>query len=270
MIMRGRPETNPAPPDGNPAAGGFKPMTLLQHLEELRKRLLHAAIAAALAFCVTYAYHEEIFRVLAQPLTRYLPEGGRLVYLKLQEPFTLYIKVAFVAGLILAAPFILYQVWLFISPGLYRHEKRYALPFIVFSSTLFIAGCLFAYFIAFPSACAFFIQMGQPYVPNIDIDFFFDLALFIILGMGAVFQLPIVIAFLSMMGMVTPGFLLRKFRHAVVIIFIVAAVISPTTDAINLIIFAAPMLVLYILSIGVSGLFAWRKKRTREANAAAD
>jgi sec-independent protein translocase protein TatC len=137
----------------------------------------------------------------------------------------------------------------------------YALPFILFSSILFLSGCAFAYYIAFPSACAFFIDLGQGFTPNIDVDFFFDLVLFIIIGMGAVFQLPIVIAFMSMMGMVTPKFLLRKFRHATVIIFIVAAVISPTTDAINLFIFAGPMMVLYVLSIGVSWIFARRRKR---------
>lgn len=256
------------PPSAAGAASGpetgesLKPMTLLEHLDELRRRLMRCLMAVAVGFAVSYAYHEEIFQWLALPLTRYLPEGGRLVYLKLQEPFMLFLKVALFAGIFLAAPYLLYQLWLFISPGLYRHEKRYALPFIVFASALFIAGCAFAYFVALPSAFQFFIDMGKGYTPNIDIDFFFDLVLFIILGMGAVFQLPIVIAFLSMMGMVTPRFLIQKFRHAVVIIFIVAAVISPTTDALNLVIFAGPMLVLYVLSIGVSWIFMRRRAKT--------
>jgi sec-independent protein translocase protein TatC len=246
---------NPAAEDAS-SEPAFKPMSLLQHLEELRRRLFHCALAIALAFCFTYYFHAEIFQWLSTPLARYLPEGGRLVFLKLQEPFTLYLKVAAVAAIFFSAPYLIYQVWLFIAPGLYRHEKLYALPFI-----LFLSGCAFAYYIAFPSACAFFIDLGQGFTPNIDVDFFFDLVLFIIIGMGAVFQLPIVIAFMSMMGMVTPKFLLRKFRHATVIIFIVAAVISPTTDAINLFIFAGPMMVLYVLSIGVSWIFARRRKR---------
>lgn len=240
----------------------LKPMTLLEHLDELRRRLMRCLMAVAVGFAVSYAYHEEIFQWLARPLTRFLPDGGQLVYLKLQEPFMLFLKVALFAGIFLAAPFLLWQLWLFISPGLYRHEKRYALPFIVFASALFIAGCAFAYFVALPSAFQFFIDMGKGYTPNIDIDFFFDLVLFIILGMGAVFQLPVVIAFLSMMGMVTPRFLIQKFRHAVVIIFIVAAVISPTTDALNLVIFAGPMLVLYVLSISVSWIFMRRRAKT--------
>lgn len=257
-------------PAAAPAPGGapLRQMSLLEHLEELRKRLLHAALSVVAAFCLTYAYHQEIFQTLALPLTKHLPPEGNLVFLKLQEPFTLYLKVAFFAALILAAPYILYQLWLFISPGLYRHEKQYAIPFLFFSSLLFLAGCGFAYFVAFPSACAFFIELGQPYTPNIDIDHFFDLALFIIAGMGAVFQLPVVIAFLAMMGVVTPQFLLKKFRHAIIIIFIAAAVISPTTDAINLFLFAGPMLVLYILSIGVAAIFYWRKKKARERAAA--
>lgn len=254
-------ESSAAGPPTEPVE--LRPMSLLEHLEELRSRLFRILLGVAVAFALTFSFHKEIFNWLALPLTRYLPEGGRLVYLKLQEPFMLFIKVALVAAIFLSAPYILYQVWLFISPGLYRHEKRYTIPFILFSTLLFVAGCLFAYLIAFPSACAFFIDMGQPYVPNIDIDFYFDLALFIIVGMGAVFQLPIVIAFLSLMGLVTPGFLVRKFRHAVVIIFIVAAVVSPTTDAINLCIFAGPMLVLYILSIGVSWIFM-RRRRVRQ------
>lgn len=260
----------PVPDAASPAAADvpFKPMTLLEHLEELRRRLFHCALAVALAFCFTYYFHAEIFQWLSAPLAQYLPEGGRLVFLKLQEPFTLYLKVAAVAAIFFSAPYLIYQVWLFIAPGLYRHEKLYALPFILFASVLFISGCAFAYYIAFPSACAFFIELGKPFVPNIDIDFFFDLSLFIILGMGAVFQLPIVIAFMSMMGMITPKFMLQKFRHAVVIIFIVAAVVSPTTDAINLLIFAAPMLILYVLSIGVSWIFAARRKRRAQEAAA--
>ena len=257
------PVSEPAPADT-----AFKPMTLLEHLEELRRRLFHCALAVALAFCFTYYFHAEIFQWLSAPLVQYLPEGGRLVFLKLQEPFTLYLKVAAVAAIFFSAPYLIYQVWLFIAPGLYRHEKLYALPFILFASALFLGGCAFAYYIAFPSACAFFIDLGKPFVPNIDIDFFFDLSLFIILGMGAVFQLPIVIAFMSMMGMVTPKFLIQKFRHAMVIIFIVAAVVSPTTDAINLCIFAGPMIVLYILSIGVSWIFAARRKRRAQESAA--
>jgi sec-independent protein translocase protein TatC len=266
--MRQPPHTGDA--DTGPESGdSLRSMTLLEHLDELRRRLFRCLMAVAVGFAVSYAYHEEIFQWLARPLTRFLPEGGQLVYLKLQEPFMLFLKVALFAGIFIAAPFLLWQLWLFISPGLYRHEKRYALPFIVFASALFIAGCAFAYFVALPSAFQFFIDMGKGYTPNIDIDFFFDLVLFIILGMGAVFQLPIVIAFLSMMGMVTPRFLVQKFRHAVVLIFIVAAVISPTTDALNLVIFAVPMLVLYIVSIGVSWIFARRRARGDAAGAAA-
>jgi len=243
-------------------------MTILEHLEELRKRLIRSIAAVGLIFLATYAIHEELFRTVALPLTRHLPDEGRLVYLKLQEPFILYIKVAIVAAIFLGAPYLLYQVWLYIAPGLYRKEKRYAIPFVLASSLLFLAGCSFAYFVAFPNACAFFIDLGQPYTPNIAISMFFDLAMFIIIGMGAVFQLPLVIVFLAMMGVVTPRFLVKKFRHAILIIFVVAAIISPTTDAVNLFIFAGPMILLYCLSIGLCWIIVRKRNRKRIENTA--
>jgi sec-independent protein translocase protein TatC len=254
--------------DDPESGSGFQRMTILEHLDELRRRLIRAIAAVGLIFLATYAIHEQLFELVAKPLTQHLPQEGRLVYLKLQEPFILYIKVAIVSAIFLAAPYILYQIWLFIAPGLYRHEKKYAIPFILFSSTLFLAGCSFAYFIAFPNACAFFIELGNPYTPNIAIDMFFDLAMFIILGMGAVFQLPLIIVFLALMGVVTPRFLVQKFRHAILIIFIIAAIISPTTDAVNLFLFAGPMILLYIISIGLCWLIARRRDKQREESAA--
>lgn len=249
--------------------GELKKMSLLTHLEELRKRLIRSVLAVVVAFLVTFFYCKEIFNFVARPLLKLLPKGGQLVYTDLSTPFMLFMKVALVTALILAAPVILYQLWLFISPGLYRHEKRYVLPFMFFSSLLFLSGCAFAYLVIFPATCAFFIQVGSPYTPLIDISFFFDLAMVIVLGMGAVFQMPIVIVFLTMMGVVSPGFLLRKIRHAILIIVIVAAVLSPTTDVLNLLLFSAPMVVLYVLSIGLSWIVARGKRRRREAEEAA-
>lgn len=240
----------------------LKRMSFLEHLEELRKRLMISVIALVVAFFACWSFAEPIFGLLQRPILQLLEPGEKLAFTRLAAPFFLYMKVAFFAGIFLASPIILWQVWRFISPGLYRHERRYAGPFIIFSSLFFLAGGYFGYAIVFPMAAAFFLEMGRQFQQVITIDDYFSFASRIILGMGLVFETPILIFFLSRLGIVTPKFLLAKFKYAVVIIFIIAAIITPTPDVVTQSALAIPMILLYLLGIGISILFG--KKTPRE------
>lgn len=237
-------------------------MSFLGHLEELRRRLLVSLIALVVAFLVCWSFAPQIFELLQRPILDLMPPGEKLAFTRLTAPFFLYMKVAFFAGIFLAAPVLLWQVWRFISPGLYRRERRYAAPFIVFSSLFFIAGGWFGYRIVFPMAAGFFLEMGEQFQQVITIDDYFGFASKIILGMGLVFETPILIFFLSRLGIVTPQFLLQKFKYAVVIIFVIAAVITPTPDMITQSALAIPMIVLYLLGIGISVLFGKKREKS--------
>lgn len=249
-----------------PAPDDLERMSLLQHLEELRNRILRVVIALAVAIVPCWIYVQPIFDFLAKPVQRALPPGQKLAFLGLTDPFILYFKVAALAAVFLASPFLLYQLWAFVSPGLYRREKLYALPFVFFATAFFLAGGAFAYYIAFPYAVQFLLSMGEHFQAVITIERYFGFLLTVILGLGLMFELPIVILLLSIMGVVTPGFLLRYFRHAVVIIFIVAAIITPTPDIVNLCLFAVPALGLYLLGVGAA--FVVQRVRSRRAAAA--
>jgi sec-independent protein translocase protein TatC len=236
-------------------------MSLLEHLEDLRKRILWSLVSLAVAFVPCWIYVREIFDFLAAPIQRIQP-GIRLAFLGLTDPFILYFKVAALTALFAASPLVLYQVWAFVAPGLYRRERRLAVPFVFFTTIFFLAGGLFAYYVAFPFAAQFLLAMGEQFQAVITIEKYFGFLLTIILGLGLMFELPIFILLLSLIGVVTPRFLLRYFRHAVVVIFIVAAVITPTPDIVNLCIFAVPALLLYLLGVGAAFLAErFRKKR---------
>lgn len=229
-------------------------MTFLEHLEELRLRLLHAIAALGVAFCVCWAFSKGIYSFLARPILAALPPGRSLAFTGLPDPFVLYMKVALLAGIFLAAPYVLWQLWLFVSPGLHAHERRLALPFILFGTALFLAGGAFGYYVAFPAACRFFISVGEPFEPVITIREYFRLQMQVLLWMGVVFELPVLIYFLSRIGIVTPRFLWEKFSYAVFVIFVIAAVITPP-DVISQLLIALPMILLYLLGIAVAWLF---------------
>jgi sec-independent protein translocase protein TatC len=190
---------------------------------------------------------------------------NQLVVPTVQGAFNLYIKIAFYAAIFFGVPFILVQAWGFIAPGLYPHEKKYAVPFIVMASLFFMLGCAFAYYIAFPRAANFLLGVATQgnLKPLVTADEYFDLILTITLGLGVVFEIPTVTFFLARLGLVSYKLLLKVWRFAVVIIFIVAAVLSPTTDIPNLLVFAAPMLILYFFSVGIAWMF--HKDRKAEA-----
>jgi sec-independent protein translocase protein TatC len=240
-------------------------MSFLEHLEELRKRLMRAVLAIAVAFLLALAGARRILDFLFRPIERLLGTD-RPVFLDLTEPFFLYMKVAFLAALFVAAPVVLYQAWAFITPGLYPRERRYALPFVFFATVFFIAGGAFGYYVAFPAACRFFLVVAAGFEPSLRISSLFSFESKMILAMALVFELPTVIYFLSRLGIVTAPFLWHQFKYAVLIAFILAAVITPTPDMITQCIFAIPMIVLYLIGILVAYVFG----RERAPRAVAD
>lgn len=240
----------------------------MEHLEELRKRILYSVVALAVAFMPCWVYVQKIFDFLSAPIHRIQP-GLKLAFLGLTDPFILYFKVAALTAVFLASPFLLYQLWAFVAPGLYRKERMLAIPFVFFTTLFFLSGGAFAYYVAFPFAAKFLLGMGQNFQAVITIEKYFGFLLTVILGLGLMFELPVLILLLSLIGVVTPRFLLRYFRHAVVIIFIVAAIITPTPDVVNLCIFAVPALGLYLLGVGAA-FFAERFRKKKAAETAAD
>ncbi len=246
-------------------------MSFLDHLEELRKRIFHSLIAVACGMGVCWWYHEALFAFMQKPIVEVLTRnklGTQLVYLTPTEPFNLYLKVSALAGLFVTSPYVLYQVWLFISPGLYRKEKRYAVPFMVSTIFLFAAGGYFGYRIVYPAALDFLIGFGKQFAPMITIHEYTDLFLTVILGLGLVFEMPVLIFFLALMGVITAGWMWRNIRYAILAIFIIAGILTPTPDITNMCIFAAPMLALYILSIGIAWFVHPTQRKAREARKA--
>ena len=249
-----------------PAKDEMPAMGFLEHLEELRRRIIYSIIAMAGGFFVCWGYAERIYDVMQRPVIEALEKNhvaAKLVYLNPTEPFNLYMKVGFMAGLFVASPFVLYQVWLFISPGLYRNEKRYVFPFMFSTVALFLAGGYFGYRLVLPQALIFLISYGKEFQPMITLGEYSSLFLAVIVGLGVIFEMPILVFFLSLMGIVTAGWMWRNLRYSILGIFVVAAVLTPTTDILNMCIFAAPMVALYVLSIGIAYVVhpAQRKKR---------
>lgn len=247
-------------------------MTLLEHLEELRRRIIWSALAVAGCFGIAYWFHEQIYNLMQRPIMFALKNhhlDTQLVYTNPTEPFNMYLKIGLIGGIFLASPIILYQVWLFISPGLYKHEKRYVVPFMFATVGLFLAGGFFAYTMVYPAALDFLVGYGQQFKPMITVGEYTDLFLTLILGMGIVFELPILVFFLALLGIVSAGWLWRNLRYGILVIFTIAAIVTPTTDIMNMCIFAAPMVALYIASIGVAYLVhpARRKARASKAKA---
>jgi sec-independent protein translocase protein TatC len=230
-------------------------MSFLDHLEELRKRLIVSIIAVGVGFLVCWNYAEKIFAWIQYPLTQYLPPGDKLAYTRLTAPFFLYMKVAFFAGLFVASPVILLQIWMFISPGLYKRERRYALPFIISGTLFFIAGGYFGYRYILPGTCKFFVETGQQFKQMVTIDDYFGFASVIILAAGVIFETPILIFFLARLGIVSPKFLLKNVKYAILLSFVISAIVTPTPDMVTQTALAVPMIVLYLLGVVVAMIF---------------
>lgn len=243
-------------------------MSILQHLEELRKRLIYSIAAVAVCFGVGWYYWQTIYTEMKKPVEAALAAHKlptELGYLNPTDPFNLSLKIGLIAGIFLACPIILYQVWMFISPGLYRREKRFILPFLFLSVGLFLSGGIFGFKIVFPVALDFLIGTGTQagMRPLITITEYTDLFLTIELGLALIFELPIVLGFAGMMGVVSAKFLFKHIRGAVLIFFIIAAILTPTTDIMNMTIYAMPMILLYFMSIGIVWFVHPRQRRKR-------
>jgi sec-independent protein translocase protein TatC len=238
-------------------------MSFLEHLDELRKRLIAILIGIVVGCVVSFIFLQRIFRFVMLPLQQMLPNDGRLIVTEGPEYFMLYLKVGLLSGLLVATPWIAWQVWLFVAPGLYSHEKRFAIPFVVSSSIFFLMGAAFSHYIAFPYTWKFFIDFLDDFVQFMPkVGPAFSLYVKMLLGFGVIFQMPVLVFALARMGLVTGKFLLRNFKYATLIIFILGAVLSPGGDIASQLLMAGPMMVLYVLSIGIA--FVFQKKRAAE------
>ncbi len=233
-------------------------MSLLEHLDELRSRLFKAALSFVLAFGACSAFSKPILRLLLAPVQDQLPAGESLAFIRLTEPLMVYLKASAVVALFVAAPFVLYQFWEFVSPGLYGHERRWVLPFLLFGSAFFVGGGVFSYLMVVPVAAAWLVNLGGGFQNTITIDEAFGFVSRLVIGMGVVFELPILIFFLARVGLVTPAFLMRHLRIVIVVISVVSAILTPP-DPLSMILMAAPMIGLYLLGVGI----AWMSVRKR-------
>jgi|SRR5688572_2469744 len=259
-LKRDTPRIELTDPDELELDGGR--MSFLEHLDELRKRLIACVIGLAVGCVVAFIFLDRyIFPFIMLPMQRMLPDGGKLITTEASEFFMLWLKVGFLAGLLVAMPFILYQLWLFVAPGLYAHEKRFAIPFVAASSIFFFGGATFSHYIAFPVTWGFFIGFNPEFVQFLPkVGPAFSLYVKMLLACGAVFQMPVLVFALARMGVVTGSFLLRNFKYATLIIAVAGAVLSPGGDIASQMILSGPMMVLYILSIGIAYVFQKRKK----------
>jgi sec-independent protein translocase protein TatC len=243
-------------------------MSFLEHLEELRTRIFHVLVAILCGGGICWIKREALFGFMQKPILDVLRANGmpeRLVYLSPTEPFNLYLKISILAGLFVTSPYVLYQVWLFISPGLYRREKKYVFPFMASTIVLFVAGGYFGYRAAYPQALQFLVgRMGAQFTAMITIHEYTNLFLTVILGLGLIFEMPIIVFFLALMGVVSAGWMWRNIRYAILLIFIVAGALAPP-DAMSMILFAMPMVALYLVSIAVAWFVHPTQRRAREA-----
>jgi sec-independent protein translocase protein TatC len=241
-------------------------MSFLDHLEELRKRLIWAVASIGVGFAVTFPFVHTVFDFILRPMQRLLPVGQTLIYTDPSEAFTLEIKIALITGLIVASPMVFAQLWLFVAPGLYSHEKKWALPFVGMSSFFFVAGAAFSHYVVFPIVWGFFVSFRTDYLTFMPrVEPAFSMYLRLILALGITFQLPTLVLFLARMGVVTPRFMIRHLKFAVLLIAIASALLSPDGGGVGMIAMGGPVIVLYILSVGLA--WAFGKKRNLDVAA---
>ncbi|HET7217430.1 MAG TPA: twin-arginine translocase subunit TatC [Vicinamibacterales bacterium] len=239
-------------------AGGK--MSFLEHLDELRRRLIVSVYALIGGCVISFIFVQRLENFIYAPLVQLMPGNQPLIYTAPMEAFMNMMKVGALGGLFLALPVIVLQLWLFIAPGLYANEKRFAVPFVLLGTFFFIAGAAFSHYIAFPYTWRFFLGFENEYLKFMPkLSDVFSLWIKMLLGFGVIFQMPTIVFFLARMGLVTAGFLIKHTKYAILIIFILGAVLSPGTDVVSQAMMAGPMLVLYALSIGIAFVFAKRK-----------
>ena len=244
-------------------------MPFLSHLEELRTRLVRSAIAVGVCFLVAYFFKEELYYYLSLPVKEALPPGSKLIYTAPAEAFFTYLKVAFLAALVAASPVIFHQIWSFIAPGLYSHERRLIWPFVSISSVLFITGAVFCYAVVFPYAFNFFMSFATDDIqPMISLKQYLSFSSSLLLAFGVVFEMPLVLVFLGRLGVVNQKMLRKQRKFAILIMFVAAALFTPP-DVVSQILMAMPLLVLYEISIWMVAA-SEKKKAAKEAEEEAD
>jgi sec-independent protein translocase protein TatC len=250
--------------DDDPIAGK---MSFLEHLDELRKRIVNACLAILVGVLVSFFFINRIVNFLLAPTRKVLPPGVKMIYTEPGEAFGMYITISLIAGAVIASPFVMYQVWKFIAPGLYSKEKRMAIPFVLFTTGGFVLGAAFNHYIAFPFMMQFFASFNGTdlsFMPRLEDTF--GLYTKMLIGMGVIFQMPTIVFFLAKMRLVTARFLWQHGKYAILIAYIIAAVITPTGDPMNQTIFAAPMIALYFLSIAIAWVVNPRNKQKLPAD----
>jgi len=232
-----------------------------EHLEELRKRLIYCIIAVVVGFILTYAFKKQLFDILMGPLTPLLEEsGGHMQTLSLPEAFFTYLKVSLLAGIMIAAPVIFYQFWMFVAPGLYTNERRLLMPIVLLSSFFFVGGALFGYFVVFPFAFKFFLSFSTDIIQTVPtMKDYLSFSSKLLLAFGIVFELPLVLTAMARLGIVTVPFLKKNRKYAIVLFFIGAAILTPP-DVVSQVMMALPLMLLYEISIIGAKLFGKKKK----------
>jgi sec-independent protein translocase protein TatC len=274
MEQAAAPPASPPPPppvdEEDMEEEGMLRMSFLDHLEELRTRILRALYGLGIAFLVSLVFANQLWNVIREPARDALTQLGvnppNLAQITPMEAFsTIYVKLPLLTAVFLGSPWVLFQVWAFIAPGLYRRERRWAAPFVIISAGLFIAGGLFAYFVAFRFGLVFLLGIGRNLgvTPLVSITEYFDLFVNVTLGIGLVFEMPVLIFFLTLLRIASPPFLIRHSRYAILAIVVLAAIITPTPDIFNLMIFAVPMVLLYFVGIFASYLLVLSRENRR-------
>ena len=266
------PDLTPTPqsttPDDEPAGA----MTFFEHLTELRKRIINSLISIGIGAGIGWFVAPYFVNWITKPMLKALGDAHldqKLVYTHPAGYLNLLITLSVYLGLVIASPWILYQIWLFVAPALYRHERKAITGFLFSTVLLFLSGIAFGYFVSMPYVLHFLISFQGPVVPLISINEYFDLILLVLLGLGLVFELPVLIYILSLFGIVTPKFLMDNFRYAILVIAILAAILTPTPDAMTMLVFMAVLVGLYFLGVGVSWLVVRRREKRLAAPAEA-
>jgi len=243
---------------------GDEKLPLTKHLEELRNRIIICIAAVGIGFSISYLFSEKLFLILSRPLNVLLPEGNSFIFTNITEAFFTYLKLSFFAGIFIACPVILYEIWCFVVPGLYDTEKRYLFPFVFFSSIFFIGGTSFGYFVVFPLAFKFFIGFNSEYIRMLpSIKEYLSFSCKFLLAFGIVFELPVFILFLSKLGIVNEKQLRSSRKFIIVIVFIIAAFLTPP-DVVSQVLMAIPLIGLYEISIVVARIFGKKKEEEKE------
>ena len=266
------PELPPTPqtatPDDEPAGA----MTFFEHLTELRKRIINSLISIGIGAGIGWFVAPYFVNWITKPMLKALGDAHldqKLVYTHPAGYLNLLITLSVYLGLVIASPWILYQIWLFVAPALYRRERKAITGFLFSTVLLFLSGIAFGYFVSMPYVLHFLISFQGPVVPLISVNEYFDLILLVLLGLGLVFELPVLIFVLSLFGIVTPKFLMDNFRYAILVIAILAAILTPTPDAMTMLVFMAVLVGLYFLGVGVSWLVVRRREKRLAAPAEA-